>query len=118
MKHFRRDEFECKCEWRCGFDTVDFELAEVMDSIREHFDKPISITSGFRCVKSNKNTDGASLTSKHMLGMACDFKVEGVHADIVADYLEKEYPNKYGIGRYNGRTHIDVRKNKARWDKR
>lgn len=29
MKYFKRNEFECKCG--CSFDTVDFELAEVMD---------------------------------------------------------------------------------------
>jgi hypothetical protein len=41
-----------------------------------------------------------------------------VHDDKVADYLEEKYPDKYGIGRYIGRTHLDIRKTKARWDNR
>lgn len=40
-----------------------------------------------------------------------------VQADDVANYLEKKYTKKYGIGRYKSRTHIGVRHTKARWDK-
>jgi hypothetical protein len=48
-----------------------------------------------------------------------DFWIKDVHADDVADYLESKYPSKYGIGRYVGRTHVDVRSDKAyRWDYR
>lgn len=115
MKFFRRREFECKCG--CGFNTVDFELSEVMDDVREHFGEEVTITSGCRCKKHNK-AEGGEDDSTHLIGQACDFRVKNVHADIVADYLEKKYPNKFGIGRYNGRTHIDVRLSKARWDKR
>ena len=115
MKFFKRREFECSCG--CGFNTVDFELSEVMDDVREYFGEEVTITSGCRCIKHNKLEGGAD-SSKHIIGQACDFKVKNVHADVVADYLEKKYPNKYGIGRYNGRTHIDVRLSKARWDMR
>ena len=125
MINFTRKEYECKCE-ECGFDTVDFELDIVMDDIRKHFDKPVHINRGCSCVDHNDvvqlayNPDyifGTS-DSQHLYGKACDFRVQDIHADKVADYLEEKYPNKYGIGRYNGRTHIDVRANKARWDKR
>ena len=115
MKFFKRREFECKCG--CGFNTVDFELSEVMDDIREHFKEEVTITSGCRCRKHNK-AEGGEDGSTHLIGQACDFKVKNAHEDVVADYLEKKYPNKYGIGRYNGRTHIDVRLSKARWDMR
>jgi len=115
MKNFKRSEFECGCG--CGFSIVDFELVAVMDDIREHFNKPITITSGCRCAKHNSSIDGA-LKSKHILGIACDFKIKDINPDNVADYLENKYPNQYGIGRYIGRTHIDIRVNKARWDKR
>lgn len=115
MEFYKRKEFACKCN--CGFDTIDYELAEVMDDVRRFFGKPVHINRGCSCVKHN-NVVGGSSNSQHPLGKACDFYVEDVHADIVADYLETKYPNKYGIGRYNGRTHIDVRSNKARWDNR
>jgi hypothetical protein len=41
-----------------------------------------------------------------------------VTSDDVAEWLERVFPNKYGIGRYKGRTHIDTRRGKARWDAR
>ena len=115
-KYFKRSEFACKCG--CGFDVVDFELLHVLTDVREHFGKPVTMTSGNRCIQHNSMTVGASSKSMHVKGMAADFKVEGVHADVVADYLEAKYPDRYGIARYLGRTHIDVRSNKARWDKR
>ena len=40
-KYFSRSEFSCNCG--CGFDTVDFELIQMLDGLRENFDKPIHI---------------------------------------------------------------------------
>ena len=116
MKWFKRSEFACKCE--CGFDTVDYELVTVMDDIREHFGQPVAINSGCRCDTHNSKVGGAR-HSVHKTGQACDFRVIDIHADRVADYLVAMYPNKYGIGRYNGRTHVDVKSGPARrWDSR
>ena len=115
MVYFQREEFACKCG--CGFDTVDYELAEVLDDVRRHFDSPVRINSGCRCISHNHRVGGSS-HSTHVDGRAADFIVSGIHEDEVADYLETKYPDKYGIGRYNGRTHIDTRSGKARWDMR
>jgi uncharacterized protein YcbK (DUF882 family) len=115
-KYFTRDEFKCKCNL-CEFDCVDKELLEVLDEVRENFDRAITITSGNRCISHNHSVGGAT-KSKHLYGIACDFKVDGVSSDEVYEYLDNKYPDKYGIGRYDGRTHIDVREDKARWDKR
>ncbi|ANU80127.1 putative M15 family peptidase [Proteus phage PM 116] len=111
--YFKRREFACKCG--CGTSTVDYELLQVITDVREHFGKPIIITSGHRCFKHNANVGGAR-NSMHLTGKAADIKVQGVDPADVADYLETKYPDKYGIGRYAGRfTHIDVRGYKARW---
>jgi len=116
MKYFKRLEFACKCN--CGFDTVDYELAEVLDDVREHFGKPVTITSGCRCDAHNAKVGGAK-NSVHKTGQAADFRVKDVHADDVAMYLHNKYPNKYGIGRYVGRTHVDTKSGvPRRWDKR
>ena len=82
MKWFKRSEFACKCH--CGFDTIDYELAEVIDDVREQFGKPTTITSGCRCNKHNAKVGGAK-NSVHKTGQACDFKVKDVHADLVAN---------------------------------
>lgn len=115
-EHFSRSEFACKCG--CGFDTVDAELIKVLEKVRDHFKAAVMINSGCRCKKRNKDVGGSS-KSDHLVGKAADVRVKGVHADDVADYFIRLYPNKYGIGRYVGRTHIDVRSGKpSRWDER
>ena len=77
----------------------------------------ISINSGCRCEAHNR-TEGGSSGSMHLQGKAADFRIREIDADTVAAFLEDLYPDRYGIGRYNGRTHIDVRPHKTRWDNR
>lgn len=112
-KHFSRHEFACRCS--CGLDTVDVELLQVLEGVSVHFGAVVNIHSGCRCPARNASEGGAD-DSQHLVFKAADIDVAGVSADRVADYLDKTYPNKYGIGRYIGRTHIDVRRKKARWD--
>lgn len=111
-KYFKRREFACKCG--CGTSTVDAELLTVVTDVREHFGSPVVITSGHRCESHNRKVGGAS-KSVHMTGKAADIKVSGVDPSQVAFYLEQKYQEKYGIGRYNSFTHIDVRDVKSRW---
>lgn len=113
-KYFSKEEFACRCG--CGFDSVNAELVAVLTDVREHFKAPIEITSGNRCVSRNKMAGGEP-KSKHLEGIAADFKVFGTKPDAVQDYLEQKYPDKYGIGRYPNRTHVDTRAEKARWRK-
>jgi len=113
--NFSRKEFACSCG--CGFDTIDYELLEVLEDVRAYFDSPVYINSGCRCISHNHKV-GGSTHSQHLYGKASDIVVKDIDADVVADYLESKYQSIYGIGRYNGRTHIDVRSGKARWDKR
>ncbi len=115
MIFFNRAEFACKCG--CGFDSFDFETYLILVDVRQHFGKPVTITSGCRCDWHNGKVNGAK-NSKHCQGVAADFKVKDISADDVADYIESKYSDKYGIGRYTGRTHVDSRPTKARWDKR
>ena len=113
-EYFSKEEFACRC--RCGFDAVSAELVQALTDIRQHFNKPIQITSGNRC-KARNTAVGGEDKSKHMEGIAADFKVVGVNASRVQTYLEEKYPDTYGIGRYPNRTHLDVRPDKARWSR-
>lgn len=103
---------------RCNNDTVDAELILILEDVRQHFrGNHIIITSGCRCPIHNHHEGGAD-GSYHLLGKGADFRINNVLDDNVADYLEQRYTDKYGIGRYDRRTHIDSRPYKARWDKR
>ena len=111
-ENFDSKEFECKCG--CGGDIISYTLVDVLEDIRNHFNTPVIINSGYRCRKHNTEIGGAP-GSKHCEGIAADIFVKNVKPSDVADYLEKKYYNKYGIGRYHSWVHIDVRKQKARW---
>ena len=118
---FRVREFACK-----GSDVVliDDELVVLLQCIREHFGKPVHITSGYRTVEHNAAV-GGSKSSQHLLGRAADFYAEGVPVATVAAYAETLLPSRGGIGRYpkdakhpkrmTGWVHIDTRTNKSRW---
>lgn len=116
-KYFKRNEFHCKCGKYCdGFPVEPSEkLVKVLDQIREHFDAPVTITSGVRCKTHNANVGGAS-SSQHLKGTAADIKVKGVSPKEVSAYAETLLSGTGGIGRYSTFTHVDVRSNKSRWN--
>ena len=111
-KNFSRSEFACKDN--CGFSTVDVELLKVLETVRNHFKRPVKINSACRCESHNKSV-GGSQGSKHKLGIAADIVVKGIKPYDVYLFLDSFMPNSYGICVYKTFTHIDVRKTKARW---
>ena len=115
-------------EFACGDGSdavlIDQELVIVLQCIREHFGKPLHITSGYRTASHNAAV-GGSKSSQHLLGRAADFWVEGVDVATVAAYAEALLPTHGGVGRYpkdakhpnrkTGWVHVDTRANKSRW---
>lgn len=111
--HFARDEFACKCG--CGFDTVDAGTLEILESVREHFQSPVTVTSGCRCPDYNRQVGGAS-QSQHKLGRAADIQVKGVDPVNVHDWIVETFPS-VSVGRYSTFTHVDTRTDgPARWE--
>ena len=112
-KNFRVREFRCQD----GSDVVFIEsdLVDILQKIRDHFGKAVTINSAFRTFSHNKKVGGATY-SQHLYGTAADIKVSGVAASAVADYVETLMPSTGGIGRYSTFTHVDVRKVKSRWN--
>ena len=111
--NFRVKEFACSD----GTDPVFIspDLVKVLQKIRTHFGKAVTITSAYRTPAKNKACRGTAY-SQHLYGMAADIKVKGISPKKVAAYAEKLLPNSGGIGIYKTFTHIDVRKTKARWN--
>ena len=115
---FKVREFACK-----GSDVVliDDELVVLLQCIREHFGKAVTITSGYRTAAHNAAVGGAK-SSQHLLGRAADIRVEGVSVEDIAAYAESLMPDWGGVGRYpvkagraTGWVHVDTRADKARW---
>ena len=110
--NFSRSEFSCNCG--CGFATVDVELLQLLEVIRQRFKKPIRISSASRCTNYNKHVGGVK-TSKHLQGIAVDIQIKDVKPYDIYKFVDGHNPNNGGIGLYSTFTHIDVRKTKARW---
>jgi len=54
----------------------------IFDPIRNHFNKPIHISSGYRSAALNAATPGSSKTSQHALGEAFDLDQDGMNTGI------------------------------------
>ena len=116
---FKVREFRC----RDGSDAImiDQTLVVLLQAIREHFNKPITITSGYRTAAHNAAVGGAK-SSQHLLGRAADIQVQDTDPLAVAAYVESLMPGWGGVGRYpvkagraKGWVHVDTRPNKSRW---
>jgi uncharacterized protein YcbK (DUF882 family) len=108
--HFDRSEFACGCG--CGFDTVDAELLNCLEYIREHFDRPVIINSAARCPDHNLAC-GSNSGSQHLLGRAADIRVDGIEPTLVHELCEQMEVG--GLGEYDTFTHLDTRVGFARW---
>lgn len=115
-KNFYRKEFTCKCG--CGYSTIDAELIRVLEEVRELLGRhEVVILSGCRCPTYNTKVQGAR-SSFHKQGKAADFFIRDVELARVADCLEDIYSDRYGVIRYDGFVHLDVRDGFYREDKR
>ena len=110
--NFRVKEFACTD----GSDPIfiDSELVTILQNIRTHFGRAVTITSAYRTPPQNKACGGTTY-SQHLYGKAADIKVSGISPKKVAEYAETLLQGKGGIGVYDTFTHIDIRTSKARW---
>tara|TARA_R110000772_G_scaffold51719_8_gene118738 strand:- start:1549 stop:2010 length:462 start_codon:yes stop_codon:yes gene_type:complete len=58
----------------------------VLQPLRDHFDLPVTITSGFRCPELNTRI-GGSPVSDHCRGCAADIEIAGVDNLVLAEFL-------------------------------
>lgn len=83
---------------------------KIFEPIRNHFDKPIKVSSGYRSKELNSSIPGSSLTSQHCSGEALDLDQDdmptGVTNKMVFEYIKNnltfdqlilEYPDEFGL---------------------
>jgi uncharacterized protein YcbK (DUF882 family) len=89
-KDFNRREFACKCG--CGFDRPSERLVNLIQRVRDKVGQPLTLVSGCRCTKHNKNVGskvlgkapvvrggvGDETASAHTRGEAADIRVKGM----------------------------------------
>lgn len=79
--NFKPEEFKCECNGRycSGYPTY-MKPAQLtnLQTIRSKYKKPMTITSGMRCKGYNSAIGGSIANSKHLIGQATDFYMQGV----------------------------------------
>lgn len=112
-ENFKVKEFACND----GSDVIFIspDLVSILQNIRSHFGKAVNINSAYRTPTYNNKVGGAKY-SQHLYGTAADIRINGVASKDIAEYAEILLFNTGGIGIYNNFVHIDVRKEKSRWN--
>ena len=102
-KNFTLSEFACNDGSKEI--TIDYELIDKLQQLRDMLGKPIKVTSGYRTVAYNKKCGGIA-TSNHLIGKAADIKVSGMTPLELAKVADKI--GFKGIGVYPTFTHVDT----------
>jgi len=96
------------------------ELMKNLQVLRDFYNKPITINSGYRSPEHNKKIGGVQ-NSQHVLGKAADIVVKDEDPTDVARTIEmlirQGKMKQGGVGRYRNFTHYDIGYNgkKRRW---
>lgn len=79
-KNFDAKEFKCECgRYCCGYpDYMKPVELNAIQKVRDHYGKPITVTSGLRCSRYNASLSGSVSNSPHKTGNAIDFYQQGV----------------------------------------
>ena len=109
-EHFKAKEFQCKDKSK--YLLVATELIEILEKIRNHFNAPVIINSGYRTPSWNSKVNGTS-NSYHCKGMAADIVVKGHSSREVAKYADS-IMEQGGVIRYTNFTHVDIREERYR----
>lgn len=109
-ENFTVKEFACKD----GSDEIliDAKLVALLQDIRDHFGKPVVITSAYRTASHNTSVGGVK-NSQHTLGKAADIYISGVSPKQIADYAKKL--GVKGVGLYSSFVHVDTRTKQSYW---
>ena len=104
-KHFSKSEFKCP---HCGKIIINMQLISKLEEIRKAIgNRPIIITSGYRCKTYNASIDGC-LNSPHIEGLAADIKVYDF--SIIDLALRANIVQEIRLGLYPNHLHIDIKK--------
>lgn len=125
-RNISRHELMCRCG-NCRY-TIDEKdpIVQIIQKTCDYFAKVYSVkkvalqvTSAARCWGHNEKVGGSD-GSYHLRGRAMDIKIfidlnEQVKPKLVYKYLDRMFPEKLGLGKYETFTHVDTRPYKSRW---
>lgn len=109
IRHFQAREFACKCGQFCDGapNVMKRKLVKTADEVREHFGSAAIVSSGLRCQEHNANVGGVE-HSRHLCGKAMDFRVKGVSADALLEYVHQRPEIRYAYKIDDNYIHMDI----------
>ena len=92
-------------------------LVMVLQTIRSHFGKAVTINSAYRTPQYNAKVGGAA-HSQHCYGTAADISIKGIPPAQIASFAREIMPDWGGVGVYTsqGFAHIDCREERSDWN--
>lgn len=112
--NFSLDELGCRCG--CPENLTKIELLDSLQKVRDILEKPMKITSGYRCEKHNLAVGGVS-SSSHLSGTAADIYVpsSGYGYEIMRAIFLSQSFFRVGYGKMGGILvlHVDIDSTKA-----
>ena len=110
--YFNLSEFSCPC---CNLVMLHPKLLVKLIELRKILERPVYITSGYRCSEYNRKIGGIA-NSYHCIGLATDIKVKDINLITLLEISENI--DFSGIGFYEKKNflHLDIRPSKyTRW---
>lgn len=113
----------CPC---CGKGELSAGMHVLLEMIRTHFNAPVTITSGSRCIKHHRSIYRAMgkvapdysdhLLDDRLQSAGADIKVKGYTPMEVYNFLNNTvYSDVLSIGVYSSWVHVGLRGYPARW---
>lgn len=110
-KDFKESEFTCRCG--CGESEMDPEFIFMLQKLRDLYQKPITIVSGRRCKKHNKEVGGVD-GSAHLTGIGADIKA--LTGEEKYDLCKLAFLVGFsGVGIGKTFVHVDTKRNRRVW---
>lgn len=113
FKYFTASEFRCGCKScasKANPHKINAKLLTYLEQMRQHFGKPIIVTSGLRCKKFNASLSGSTKNSRHLLGMAADVYIKGVDPSDICKYWKELNVGYcyYGTSNMGNAAHVQI----------
>lgn len=105
IEYFSRDEMRCKCGCNSSGDEMDKAFLMLLDELRVRLNRPIAVSSGYRCISHNDKEGGVE-SSSHVRGFAVDIRIYSSYErwQVINEALLLGV-NRIGVSRYF--VHLD-----------
>ncbi len=108
-RNFTTDEMACSC---CGKSDMDEEFMKILQSVRDEMQRPLKITSGFRCENHNQKVSTTGKTGPHTYAKAADILISGADAMRLFAIAQKHGVSGVGMSQKGNHSkrfiHLDV----------